>query len=281
MPSSSIVAAESLLPCGEGWIAAGSVKNADVWGIDRHGLPTKRMVKVSEVRQSTSVIFLGTAVAFGPFAPASKVHLYGGGKMSLANLVADGIVGEKRFESWLDWGGRSISVEGKSAIWKTLVVSSAFHDGVMISMRQRGKSPKKSTGSVWSEMLKYGDRTYWRTTKGKLEEALDKDWRKTLQDLAEIWGVDEEGAMEFERAEYGLVIWLICALRKGGHHAELLYDSLQHTAILRLRNVKSHANPTAKGGCCFIHLCEQSEYSVKWDDPTWAPVCNGFLLAGE
>lgn len=282
MPSAQLIDI-TCLPTYGGWITPWSdCADLQVLGLDRQGQLCERDVRIERRGETTPSGYLGTTSAFGAFSEETKVLQSNGEPVRLGRLIASGDVRDRLFESI--GGGRydTASSTACNSLWQSLLCAAAISDGESIVLRSRNGECRTDNERRLGKRVECGSHEYCVLHRKAFDSSMTDDWKGTVAALVhQLLDRDETGTLYCERAMYPLVLWYADAMRAEGRRARLVFDTIQHSAIVGIDVTSEDVDPVAHGGCAFLTPHAATRIKLEWADPSWIPVASGFLLAPE
>lgn len=278
--ASVVLAGESLLHARGGWCFANAMKpTAEVLGINRQGQPVFERVTVEQTGQEGRSAYVGTSSVFGLFSNASNI-LHSDGTSRLAGeIVEAGEIAEAMFENHISVIGKARAHLIGDILLKELTAVSAFGSETEVSVCCRDASAPLH--GRWKELdtRQAGPHRYCMVERSHLKSDLDTAWSKCLVDLvATCYYVKDLDRLELERDLVGTITWCLSALNAETKGYVLSYDLLQHSAYVYVALSDEPKSPIIKGRTAFFGPLNTKEIIVSWNDRSWHPIANGFLV---
>ncbi len=276
---------ESLVLTQGGWIPlVRSNLPQEIYGIDRHGRLSERHVACAVVKENSRCAFIATETVYGCFAPETRIVESEGRVLSLTNIVEGNLIADLSMEATMQLPpGLSISSIALDAFWSVLQQSAASQVNDKCILRCRGRRQPESSaypGTQGITIRKYGKRAFCMISRGELKNLLSKNWVKTITALSEKWLENDEGYLELERFECGVGIWVLSALQHSDTSYRLVCDTRQHTDLVCIDRVSGSTAVIGTGKCAFYTVDPTVQIKIDWEESSWSPVANGFVVAG-
>jgi hypothetical protein len=280
VPTADVAGSSAVLtPCG--WRAAGLLPGAStIVGVDRRGLLTEQLVHAAADGESARLVFVGTASTLGAFCPRTRLVVADGAAVTCEDLVENGDVQDKSFETHVDLPEWAPGNDAASALWSSLrTAAAASSDEAGIVLRRRDSEWDDGKRHGFPEERQYGNYRYCVVGRRALSGQFDRDWSATVLALGRRWlYFHGERRLECERGAYSFGLWLLSALRATGTGYRVRYDSLQHTAYMFIEE-GADVNPVVRGACAFMTPSSAPTVRLSWEGGSWNPIVAGFLVA--
>jgi len=273
----ALICPESTLMGERGWLRTAHVsEKMRALGIDRHGRAEFQDVSFEQESRTCQLAFIGSKCGFGLLVEDSVILEASGRKMSMAELNKVGKISEVKFETFTDVN--DTVTPGADLVWHQLRENRVGLDGKAILLaRRRGAG----ADADHVEVVEYGTRSYYRVSEIEFSAAFSSNWAVTTENLLRCCFLQPDGSVRFERDDSFLALWFWSALQALSRPHEIGFDTMQHTsAVTFTESAQWRAQPSA--GSCATYLPRTvSVISMAWADPTWKPICSGFLLAAS
>jgi len=284
MPCAHLVR-ESLVLTQGGWIPlVRSDLPQEIYGIDRHGRLSERHVACAMVKENARCAFIATETVYGCFALETRLVESEGRVLSLAKIVEGNLIADLSFEATMQLPpGLSIDSCALDAFWSVLQQSAASQVNDKYILRCRGqRQPETSADpSTKGIMIRnYGKRAFCVISRGELENRLSENWVNTITAISDKWLENDEGFLELERFECGVGIWVLSALQQSDMSYGLICDTRQHTDLVRIDTTSGSTAIIGSGKCAFYTVDPTVQIKIDWEESSWSPVANGFVVAG-
>lgn len=250
-------------------------------GIDRHGRASLNTVRLTHAGV-TNVGFVGSTNSCGAFSPSTGITLSDGSTAYVSALISEGKVGRVSFEHYLECESEMLCT--KDVLEDILHCTSAYSDETKFVFRYRDQDlavPESRLPTKAASKVQLVDGVWYSVLQWpSVISSLAKGGRSVILELGRTWLNSGEGRIEVETDAYPFVLCYLSALIGCHREYRLYYDSLQYTSIISIHeNDRYGSGPVARGRCAFLLPFKAQEFVVEWDDPSWAPICSGFLLS--
>ncbi len=147
MPTCTILRQSALLTAA-GWTTADSIPSAvELFGLDRAGKVASCSVNIAETGGRSRQAYVGTAMAFGAFAPATVLTVSDGKPWRVADIVGEGAIADLAFENVLRTFDRTSPLPCPAAIWDVLRQTAARGSGESLLLPCRLEPSVQSGGA--------------------------------------------------------------------------------------------------------------------------------------
>ena len=284
MPCAHLVR-ESLVLTQDGWVPlGGSEFPQEIYGVDRHGRLTEGHVTCAEERESGRCAFVATETIYGCFAPSTRLIESDGRMLSVGKIVEGNLIAEFSMEATMQLPPQfSVGTCALDAFWNVLHRSAAYQDNEKCVLRcRRQQQPESPTdpGTQGITIRKCGNRAFWVISRDELATRLSKDWMETITVISEKWLENDEGLFELERFECGVGVWVLSALQQSDTSYRLVCDTRQHTDLVCIDRASGSTPVIGRGKCAFYTVDPTVQIKIDWEESSWNPVANGFVVAG-
>jgi hypothetical protein len=259
--------------------AAYSGSEATILGIDRHGQLADRPVRLLVLPDDHLPVALGTDAAFGLFHPDSSVLLADGSRSRVGALISSRIaVSDIRFEMVrVDERVEKKEAPDFRGLWDSLCRRCFCMSGDMLLISEL-KLP--SSGFPETSVSRKKKEGWWSVSRPVLEEAfnaLGVSQRRELICSQFLSVQDETLSHSFLPIE--------------AHHAMNVhlwtspscfsFESLQYSYRISVILGRAPAGPIQLGKTHFVWPTKTNSFQLSWEDRSWKPVVNGFIVAGD
>lgn len=249
-------------------------------GVDRHGALVVQPVSIQDSNTVADVYFVGTRSSFGAFHRDTVLIDSTGVSRSLGSIIEADTVSSIRFERALEVDLSSTSDTACSQIWKELegLCISRDEDAFYFRALQQRASPKLNR-SYGMMVRSSGQRQYIVIQKALFLSALRETGLSVLLEALTRLRSNGDGAIEVERVNYPLLLWLILHLHKNRDNYRLAFDSIQHSTTVAIELEKT-SGAIEQARTSFIAGVAHA-VAVVWEERLWNPVSSGFVVVGR
>ncbi|MGE0751666.1 MAG: hypothetical protein AB7K64_13900 [Variibacter sp.] len=249
-------------------------------GVDRHGALVVQAVSMQASNAAADVCFIGTRSSFGAFHKETVLIDSSGTSRSLASIVEADTLGSLRFERALEVDSFSINDTACRRIWREiedLCISIDKDEFVFRALRQ--DVLPKGNRSLGMTVRSSGQRHYIGIQKAPFLSALREAGLSVLLEALTKLRSNEAGAIEVERKNYPLLLWLILHLHMNRESYRLAFDSIQHSATVGI-DMEQPSGAIEQARTSFIAGAARA-VGVAWEERLWSPVSSGFVVVGR
>jgi hypothetical protein len=151
-------------------------------------------------------------------------------------------------------------------------------DAFFFRALQQTRSPRLNR-SQWMALRSSGERQYIVIQRTPFLSALREAGLSVLLDTLTKLRSNEGGAIEVERENYPLLLWLILYLHSRGESYRLTFDSIQHSAAVAIE-LEQASGAIEQARTSFIGGAART-VAVAWEERLWNPVSSGFVVVGR
>ena len=256
----------------------------EIFGVDRHGRLTEGRVTCAEAREPGRCAFIATETVYGCFASNTRLIDSEGRPLSVSKIVEGNLIAELNMEAAMQLPPQfSIGSSALDAFWSVLKKSAAYGENEQCILRCRGqRRPESSTDPVTQGTIirNYGNRAFWVISRNEFDTRLSEDWMETITVISKQWLKNDEGLLELERFECGVGVWVLSALQHSETNYRLVCDTRQHTDLVYVDSASGSTAVIGGGKCAFYTVDQTGEIKIDWEESSWSPVANGFVVAG-
>jgi hypothetical protein len=259
--------------------AAYSGSDATILGIDRHGQLANRPVKIVKLPDGHLPVALGTDAAFGLFHPDSSVLLADGSRSRVAALISSGsTVADTRFEMVrVDERAERREALDFRGLWDSLCrrCFCTSDDTLLISELRL-----PSSGFPETSISRKEKEGWWSVARSDLEEAfnaLGVTQRRVLICALFSSGQDENPSYIFLPNE----AYHAMNVRLWSGPSCFNFESLQYSYRISVIIGRAPNGPIQLGKTHFVWPNVMDSFQLSWEDRSWTPVVNGFILVGD
>lgn len=283
MPS-SILAIESVLMTDCGWVNVGAAQSDSlVLGSDRHGKISPRRVAIKLTEKTGPVAVVGTEAAFGTFPSKAKLMMQTGQPISTSSIVEESNLDGLSFETVVQLQPSLTSKVVFQSFAIAMRRSAVFSSRTRFARRCRSRDVldwKPKVVTKFCTFQKESQEVFCIVHEDNLAKVETQDWFEVVHGVAKVLSYNsEEKAHEFDLHDCGFGLWYLSALVRLGTKYRLAYDSLQHSLFVTVHEVQDHQTPFAQARCAYYSELNGSWRIIEWQDRSWAPIVNGFLIA--
>jgi hypothetical protein len=271
------IASSSLLSTVAGWVRANKLTaNTKIAGVDRHGQISWREVVIGHSHVVEDRIVICSSGAVGEFASSTALLIADGSPISAKEMV-DGIdEGAIRFESTTHHL-KQITAESWINILAELQSKSPLVGPKHFTLRCQSGSgiPEfEKVGATGTQIININSQFFAIFNSTKLAKYNSHIFCALLELL--FSSDDVPGLLEFQVNDDLLINTYVSLSTKS---VSLECESLQHTAVVRLRAQPETMGPYTPLRTCFRAARQSETYECQWTELSWKPVVSGFLLA--
>jgi hypothetical protein len=280
MPSAQIIS-ESLVMRERGWeMATTQGKARYVFGTDRHGKIVAKEIAVESLGSSGIAVFLGTEACFGMFAAETALVNKAGQCLTARALAESNELAESWFENVVAFPF-SASEADLGLFSSALVTLAPFATESCLARRctSREVALSASLGRFCS-LQKVSNDLFLITDRKGLEGAKLQKLEIVVQLASVICRSTDDDGLTFEAADAALAAWYCSALATNEEHYQVSYDSLQHSLFAKVQKTKERQSPFKNARCGYLEQHPREKVRIVWDDSSWSPIVNGFLVKG-
>jgi hypothetical protein len=280
MPCAQIIS-ESLIMRERGWeMAATRDKSRCVFGTNRHGKIVAKEIAVGSSGPSEMAVFLGTEACFGIFA-AETVLVNKAGQCRTARALAES---NELAESWFENVVAfpfSANEADLSLFASGLATLAPFATESRFARRCTNREAALSARlSRFCRLHKVSNDLFLITDRRGLEGAKVPKLDIITQLASVICSSHTEDDLTFEADDVALAAWYCSALAANREHYKISYDSLQHSLFAEVKKTKERQSPFKNARCGYLVRRPREKVRIAWEDPSWSPIVNGFLVKG-
>jgi hypothetical protein len=277
MPSAPITG-ESLLITDGGWAFA-RTQPSIAFGTDRHGQIVSRPISIKLLDQSAQPVFLGTDAALGYFAPGTMLITKPGRSLSAKTLVEYGDLTDVWFENVVRLPGDALNSD---LLVAALIQSAPFVGTERIGRRcisrdNEGLRPSLHPACKFYEV---SNELFCVLDRKALQSHRETTWPFVINLLSALCAVVEDDSLMFGANDPALALWYCSGLVASKKQYQITYDSLQHSLFANVRRVADQQSPFKNARCAYFEPLPRQCMEIRWDDGSWSPIINGFLLKG-
>jgi hypothetical protein len=279
MPSAPITS-ESLLISNRGWAFA-HTQPSTTFGTDRHGQIVSRPVSVKLLDQSVQPVFLGTEATLGYFAPGTMLITKPGRSLSASTLVEYGDLTDVWFENVVRLPGDGAYLDSDRLV-EALIKSAPFVSEERLARRCNSRD-NEALRTLLSPICKFYDvsnELFCILDRRALQSNPETKWPFVMNLLSVLCGDTEDDALMFGADDPALALWYCSGLIASKKQYLITYDSLQHSLFATVRRITDQQSPFKNARCAYLESLAQRCVEIRWDDGSWSPIINGFLLKG-
>lgn len=268
-----------------GWLPLSSAPCPnEIFGIDRRGKLKSTTVEYLAGGEC-SCGFVATESASGFFAASSRLVDSDGRKVAVERIIDDNLVAQLTFESSLTLPAPATAcTKAAEAAWNSIAESAAYVGDSACAIKCRGQ--RRETGSSTHDkqgiaVRKLGKRFFMLIGREQFVRGFISDWQSTISLISEIWLKNDEDLLEIQRSESLIGAWVLSALHAGDIEYRVVCDSQQHTSIVSVELVSRSTSALGRGRTCCFTIDRASQLDIHWEESSWNPIVNGFVLGSS
>lgn len=280
MPSAQITS-ESLIMRERGWATATAQGGTRcVFGTDRHGKIVAKEIIVEPLGSSEMAVFLGTEACFGMFAAETTLVNKAGQCLTARALAESDELAESWFENVVAFPF-SASEADLALFSSALMTLAPFATESRIARRCTSRKTALSTClSRFCSLHKVSNDLFLIADRKGLEGAKLQKLEIVTQLASVICMPPEDDGLTFEACDAALAAWYCSALATNEEHYKVSYDSLQHSLFAKVQKTKERQSPFKNARCGYLEQHPREKVRILWDESSWLPIVNGFLVKG-
>lgn len=250
------------------------------FGTDRHGKIVSKDVALQDATSTDVVVFLGTEACFGVFAPETILINKAGNQLTARFLAESNDLGASWFENVVSFPF-SITNADLSLLSAALATNAPFCSESRLARRCiSGDVAVSGVCRKFCSLLKVDNHVFSVVNRKALEACEIQQWDAVIR-LGKIMYEEEEGDdVCFETRDAPLAAWYYSALASSGRHYRISYDSIQHSLFAKVQQTDERQSPFKNARCGYLERNPQEKVRIVWDDSSWSPIVNGFLIKG-
>jgi hypothetical protein len=273
---------ESLLMGQLGWACAGTQpKSPAVLGADRHGKIVARNICIKSLGFADAAVFLGTESSFGVFAAETPLVDRAGRCLTAQALAESNDLADVWFENVMAFSAgtpRADLALFAAALMKLAPFVAARRFARRCTSRDAGISDPLL--KKFCKLHKVSNEVFLIVDNGLFETTIGQEWDLIIHLVVAICGVTEDESLSFEVGDDALAAWFCSALATKREHYKVGYDSLQHSLFAKVQRTKERQSPFKNARCGYLERRPCECLKIDWEDPSWSPIVNGFLIKG-
>lgn len=282
MPSAVLIE-DSIVLTKAGWSILKFLDNSkyNVIGVDRHGRPSERSVHVTNCDRKETQVFIGCERSFGFFS-GDSVLISSKGENSKCKDIVDAInIDSLYFDTVSDMKEDLINPENLEQILANMKAKSLATGDHTFLLNRRNRDEQIDECNEFLKIITCGNRSCCHIDISNFITLLSNDWINTIDLIMRIWLLNNDGKVEIERDSPLLGLWLISAWSRMEIEYSVEYDTFQHTSSINIQNIPARTGSFSQGRCALYTPFESQSYKIQWDDHTWNPVINGYLIGSS
>lgn len=277
MPSCPLVDSSLLLTL-TGWSRADEIFGQhQLVGLDRFGRQQIQDVSIGTPSGSIQRCYLGTRAAFGAFHPDTTLIDAEGLRLTIRAILEAPTLDRFGFESVNELGVGSDAGEIYLKIWNDLRKAAINTNSELAIFRCSVHGSALRATCPWAKPLEGKDKAYVAVDGQAFMKELEADAQGTMARALELLFANDTQQVEVERKHHVLILWFASLLRNAGASYRLVFDTIQHSAIIGL-DVSQSSIATEQARTSFIG--ERGEtVTIAWAEKQWNPISAGFIVA--
>lgn len=265
-----------------GWMEAASTRPpTSIFGSDRHGQVVNRPIKITRLPELATAAFVGTDAACGLFASETVLITRPGHSLSVNALIQRADMAGIWFENVLKLPADAPRT-GIETFSSALRKFSPFIGQHYFARRCSNAPSTKLTASLRTtcKFHALANETFCVLDRMTLQSRNGSTWKFILDLLTALFAGDD-GTATFGVQDAGPAAWYCSALVAHNQQYQITYDSLQHSLFATVRQLNEQQSPFKHPRCAYLETLPRECLTIQWDDISWAPIVNGFLLKGQ
>jgi hypothetical protein len=279
MPS-ALLTSESLLISDRGWALA-RTQPSIAFGTDRHGQIVSRPVFIKLLDQSAQAVFLATEAALGYFAPETMLLTKPGRSLDAKTLVEYGDLSDVWFENVVRLPSDAATLNSDAFV-SALAQSAPFVTTDRLARRciSRDNEALRPALSPACTFYDVSNELFCVLDRDALRSHHEMTWPFVINLLTALCGVTEDDGLMFGADDPSLALWYCSSLVASKKQYLITYDSLQHSLFAIVQRITEPQSPFKNARCAYLESLPRRRVEIRWDDGSWSPIINGFLLRG-
>jgi len=285
MPS-AIVTGETCLLTSHGWAYAGASKDpASLFGTDRRGHLVSQEVRLTFLETLPKTAIVGTDASVGIFAPETRLTLRDGIVKEAREVVEDQDARDHWFENVLTYPPLISGGLPGDLFFDALTGAASFVLDEVAVIRCRSRDvPKWETASNLGccRFVKVSDDVFCLISATDFRQVRGHQVQHAIRALSEaLWRNSEELCEEFDYTNLSCCLWYASTLTQLKVGYVLVYDTLQHSLLIKVVKDSSHMPPFRRCRCAFYRSVPNRKIRITWESSFWTPIASGFLISGR
>lgn len=264
-----------------GWeLPSPRAKSRRVFGTDRHGKIVAKDIMAESLGPSELLVFLGTEACFGIFAGETALLNKAGQRLTARALVESNELGDSWFENVVAFPFSAAEAD-PSLFSSALIKLAPFVTESRCARRCKSREATLSTSlSKFCRLHKVSNDLFLVIDRECLEAAKLQQWEIVMQLASVICHSSEDDGVAFEAGDAALAAWYCSALASRREHYKITYDQVQHSLFASVQKTKERQSPFRNARCGYLELHSAEKVRISWEDTSWSPIINGFLVKG-
>jgi len=280
MPYTQIVSG-SLIFGQHGWeFASPDLRSRKAFGSDRHGKIVAKDITLDPLPQSDMAVFLGTEACFGIFGAETLLVTRAGRCFTARALVESSEIGEFWFENVTAFPFSPAEADRSQLLAALSRVAPLGTEARLARRCARNDTVVAERLRSFSKLYRVGNDQFLVLDRVGLQAVKIENWKMVFE-LARILctEMDDDG-VTFEVDDAALAAWYYSALASSREYYMISFDSLQHSLFAKVQLTDERPSPFKNGRCGYLERKPYENVRILWDDPSWSPIINGFLVRG-